>query len=166
MNQQQESERFLELAFADHDAALALSDIKENTPHEEGLRWLMQAEADRKGAQALFDAECFHLVCFLAQQITEKALKAYLYAQGEELVTGRSINKLIHRCGEYDSDYLTLRPEAAPLDGLYIPTRYPNAVPDSIPADVFTRPAAVSALEITDKVLDRVKTWFEKNVDE
>ncbi|NLV26547.1 MAG: nucleotidyltransferase domain-containing protein [Methanomicrobiales archaeon] len=35
-------------------------------PHEEGLRWLMQAEADRKGAQALFDAECFHLVCFLA----------------------------------------------------------------------------------------------------
>jgi len=46
---------------------------------------------------------------------------------------------------------------------LYIPTRYPNGVPDSIPADVFIRPAAVSALEITDKVLDRVKTWFEKN---
>jgi|GEM_PF-4725771 len=33
MNQQQESERFLELAFADYDAALALSQIKEIKPH-------------------------------------------------------------------------------------------------------------------------------------
>jgi HEPN domain-containing protein len=62
-----------------------------NKPLAEGLRWLMQAEADRKGAQVLFDSECYYLVCFLSQQITEKTLKAYLYAQGEELVTGHLI---------------------------------------------------------------------------
>ncbi|MHA1372166.1 MAG: HEPN domain-containing protein, partial [Promethearchaeota archaeon] len=50
----------------------------------EGFRWLKQAEADRKGAQLLFDGGSYHLACFVGQQIAEKALKAYLYAQGEE----------------------------------------------------------------------------------
>ncbi len=29
------------------------------------------------------------------------------------------------------------------LDGYYVPTRYPNSLPDSIPARVFTREAAM-----------------------
>lgn len=132
-----------------------------NKPITEGYRWLMQAKADRKGAQVLFDAECYHLVCFLSQQITEKALKAFLYAQGEEIVTGHSIEKLIRRYGEYDKEFLSLRSEAAPLDGLYIPTRYPNGVPDSIPADIYTKPAALTALNITDQVMDMVGNWFD-----
>lgn len=132
-----------------------------NKPYDEGLRWLLQAEADRKGAQVLLEAESYHLVCFLAQQITEKALKAFLYAQGEELVTGHSIDRLIRRCAEYDQEFISLRPEAAPLDGLYIPTRYPNGVPDSIPADIYTEPAALSALHITDQVLDLVRDRFQ-----
>ena len=115
-----------------------------NQPVTEGLRWLMQAEADRKGVKVLFDLECYHLVCFLSQQITEKALKAYLYAQGEELVTGHSVDKLIRRCGEYYIEFISLRPDVSPLDGLYIPTRYPNGVPDSIQADIFTKPSAVT----------------------
>jgi hypothetical protein len=43
----------------------------------EGLRWLEQAEADRHGAQLLFDGGSFHLACFVAQQVAEKALKAF-----------------------------------------------------------------------------------------
>ena len=43
-----------------------------------------------------------------------------------------------------------------PRDGLYIPTRYPHGVPDSIPAEEFTRPATLSALAITDIVLEKV----------
>jgi len=44
----------------------------------QGLRWLEQAEADRHGAQLLFDGESYHLACFIAQQVAEKALKAFL----------------------------------------------------------------------------------------
>jgi len=68
----------------------------------QGLRWLEQAEADRHGAQLLFDGESYHLACFIAQQVAEKALKAYLYAQGEEIVLGHSVEALCRRAAEYD----------------------------------------------------------------
>jgi len=52
----------------------------------EGWRWIEQAEADRQGLQLLFEGGSYHLACFIAQQVAEKALKAYIYAQGEEFV--------------------------------------------------------------------------------
>lgn len=42
------------------------------------------------------------------------------------------------------------------LDGYYIPTRYPNGLPDGIPADVYTREAAEGAVALAREVLDRV----------
>ncbi|RJR32555.1 MAG: HEPN domain-containing protein [Desulfobacteraceae bacterium] len=52
----------------------------------EGLRWLEQALADRKGAQLLFDGASYHPACFVGQQIAEKVLKAFLYTRGEDVV--------------------------------------------------------------------------------
>jgi len=93
-------------------------------PRSEGLRWLEQALADRVGAQLLFDGGSYHLACFVAQQIAEKALKAFLYAQGEEFVVGHSVGALSRWAAEFDSDFEKLRETVAPLDGYYIPTRY------------------------------------------
>ncbi len=45
-------------------------------PKAEGLRWLEQAEADRKGGQLLLEGGSDHLACFIAQQVAEEALKA------------------------------------------------------------------------------------------
>ena len=61
-------------------------------PKAEGLRWLEQAEADRKGGQLLLEGGSDHLACFIAQQVAEEALKAFLYAQGEEIVSGSAAN--------------------------------------------------------------------------
>lgn len=47
---------------------------------EEGDRRLSQATADLHWATHLAREEGWHLACFLAQQVTEKALKAFLYA--------------------------------------------------------------------------------------
>ncbi len=44
----------------------------------EGLRWLEQAEADREGARFLFEGGSYHVACFVAQQVTEKAITAFL----------------------------------------------------------------------------------------
>lgn len=123
----------------------------------EGLRWLEQAEADRHGAQLLFDGASYHLACFVAQQIAEKALKAFLYAQGEDLVIGHSVEALCRWAATFDADFEQLRQEAAPLDGYYIPTRYPNGLPDSIPARVYTRSAAEAALRLADQTLHVVQ---------
>ena len=77
-------------------------------------RWLEQAEADRHGAQLLYDGASFHLACFVAQQVAEKALKAFLYAQGEEIVIGHSVEALSRWAAEYDRDFEALRIQVAP----------------------------------------------------
>jgi len=123
----------------------------------EGLRWLEQAEADRKGAQLLFDGGSYHLACFVGQQVAEKALRAFLYAQGEEFVIGHSVEGLCQWAAQSDADFEELREEAAPPDGYYVPTRYPNSLPDSIPARVYTRTVAGEVLRLTDQVLHLVQ---------
>jgi HEPN domain-containing protein len=57
-------------------------------PLEEGLRWLEQTPEDLKWARHLSQEGGYHLACFLAQQVTEKALKAFLYAQGRKSFWG------------------------------------------------------------------------------
>lgn len=123
----------------------------------EGLRWLEQAEADRKGVQLLLDGGSYHLACFVAQQVAEKALKAFIYAQGEEFVVGHSVEALSRWAAEFDPDFEKLRPQVAPLDGYYIPTRYPNGLPDSIPARVYTRPVAEETARMADLLLSLVR---------
>ena len=127
----------------------------------EGLRWLEQAEADPKGARLLFEGGSYDLACFIAQQISEKALKAFLYAQGEEFVVGHSVEALCRWAAEYDGDFDRLREEVAPLDGYYIPTRYPNGLPDNIPARVYNRSAAEEGLRLADKTVQLVRKKFE-----
>jgi HEPN domain-containing protein len=126
-------------------------------PRAEGLRWLKQAEADRKGAQLLFDGQSYHLTCFVAQQIAEKAVKAFIYTQGEEFVIGHSVEVLCRWAAQFDAEFEKLREAIAPLDGYYIPTRYPNSLPDSIPALVYTRKAAEDTLQLADRALTLVK---------
>ena len=121
------------------------------------MRWLEQAEADRRGAQLLFDGASYHLACFVAQQVAEKLVKAFLYAQGEEIVIGHSVEALARWAAEHDADFETLREATAPLDGYYIPTRYPNGLPDSIPARVYTSAAAQDALRMADLLLRAVQ---------
>jgi HEPN domain-containing protein len=128
---------------------------------EEGGRWLEQAVADRHGAQLLWNGGSYHLACFIAQQVAEKALKAFLYAQGEEFVIGHSVEALCRWAAEFDPDFESLREAVAPLDGHYIPTRYPNGLPDSIPARVYTRPVATEALRLADQTLRLVQEKFQ-----
>jgi len=127
----------------------------------EGLRWLEQAEEDRKGAQILLNGGSYHLACFVGQQVAEKAIKAFLYGQGEEFVIGHSVETLCRWASEFDKDFETLRKDIAPLDGYYITTRYPNSLPDSIPAKVYTLRVAEEVLRMTDKALDLVRKKIE-----
>ena len=67
------------------------------SPAEEGRRWLEQAQEDLRWAEDLAQRGGYHIACFLAQQVGAKAFKAFLYAMGEELVLGHSVERL---CGE------------------------------------------------------------------
>jgi HEPN domain-containing protein len=117
-------------------------------PLVEGQRWLEQAQEDLHWAQHLAREGAHHLACFLAQQVTEKALKAFLYAQGEEIVIGHSVARLCARAAGYQPVFAEKAREWSILDGYYVPTRYPNSLPDSIPANVYTRRAADEAVAL------------------
>jgi len=113
----------------------------------QGRRWLEQAEDELDAAEKLLDLEKYYLVCFLCQQVAEKALKSIYYARGAVSVRGHSVEALCRQAAEFDSGLSPLLEELSPLDAYYIPTRYPNSLPNSVPARVYRRPQAEDALK-------------------
>jgi HEPN domain-containing protein len=77
------------------------------------------------------------VACFLYQQGAEKLLKAVLYLKGERPVVGHATTHLAARCAEYDPGFKDLLESCRELDVFYIPTRYPNGVPDGAPYEFF-----------------------------
>jgi len=126
-------------------------------PREEGRRWLEQAEEDLKWTRHLVREGAYHIACFLAQQVAEKALKAFLYAHGREIVLGHSVERLCRDAAQYDAALAAHAPRWAILDGYYVPTRYPNSLPGSIPARVYTQEAAEAAARLAAEVVAAVK---------
>jgi len=127
-----------------------------NRPREEGQRWLRQAQEDLYWSRHLAEQGGYHLACFLSQQVAEKALKAFVYAQGQDIVIGHSVERLCVAAAAYEPEFQTRVRSWSILDGYYIPTRYPNGLPDGIPADVYTQQAAESAVELAGEVVDLV----------
>ncbi|MGC8719533.1 MAG: HEPN domain-containing protein [Thermodesulforhabdaceae bacterium] len=123
---------------------------------EEGKRWLEQSVEDLKWAKDLAERGGYHIACFLAQQVGEKALKAFLYAQGEEIVIGHSIERLCHSASRFDAEFSEKVKSWSILDGYYVPTRYPNSLPDSIPARIYTKAAALDAVRLAEEIVNFV----------
>lgn len=131
----------------------------------EGMRWLKQAQEDLYWAQHLHQEGGYHLVCFLAQQVTEKALKAILYAQGEEIVLGHSVVRLGAQVSVYFPSLQQKLSSWSILDGYYIPTRYPNGLPDGIPADVYTKSASSQAVQLAGEAVSLANQYLTKSSD-
>lgn len=123
---------------------------------KEGMRWLLQAEQDLDDAKYVFRGKRFHLVCFLAQQAAEKALKAFLYANGETRVFGHSVAELCRRAISYDKEFEKAK-KASVLDKYYVPTRYPNGLPGGVPYEVFDEVDAERAIKLSEEVIELVK---------
>ncbi len=135
------------------------------SPLEEGMRWLEQAVEDLRWTRDLAERGGYHIACFLAQQVGEKALKAFLYAQGEEIVLGHSIERLCHQAAQWEPRFGELVKRWAILDGFYVPTRYPNSLPDSIPARVYTEDAAREAVRLASEIVTFVKELLAEGQD-
>jgi len=126
------------------------------SPAEEGRRWLEQAREDLRWADDLAQRGGYHIACFLAQQVGEKALKAFLYAKGEELVLGHSVERLSAEAARHDPRLHEAARRWSILDGYYVTTRYPNSLPESIPARVYTPDAAKEAVRMAREIVTDV----------
>ena len=129
-------------------------------PRAEGTRWLKQAGVDLDAARAL--AERFHaLACFHAQQSAEKALKAILFASGERPVLGHSLGELGERVQQVSAAFEAIRAQVAKLDRYYIPTRYPNGLPEGgDPSTAFDVEDARGAIATAERALQHAEGFL------
>lgn len=123
---------------------------------EEARRWLSQAQYDLRAARVNEQNGIYAWTCFLCQQSAEKALKAFLYAQGEGPVIGHSSYRLAQECAAFDPEFATVERACKKLDGYYIPTRYPNGLPGGVPHEVYDAVDAAEALEAATVVLSLI----------
>lgn len=98
---------------------------------------MRQAQEDLKDAKRAREGGRFSLGLFLCQQATEKALKAYLFWKGEEEpITTHSVDRLLKAAMTYETEFEQVK-RAKKLDHYYLTTRYPNALPGSVPAEYY-----------------------------
>ena len=124
-------------------------------------RWLLTAEEDIQAAELLFQAEMYAQACFYAQQSGEKALKSLWYLVDAD-PWGHSVQRLASefpRRAEI-ADLEAWIEQGALLDKFYIPTRYPNGLPDLTPGQVYRREDARQGLVAAGQLIAGCKAWL------
>jgi HEPN domain-containing protein len=128
---------------------------------EEARRWLATAEDDLDSARILKKEGKFAHSCFHAQQAGEKAIKAVWYFADAD-PWGHSIKKLIEDLQEVNARlFRSVKPliqSGAVLDRFYVPTRYPNGLPEITPKEAFFNEDAEASLKSSAAILRKVRS--------
>ena len=136
-----------------------------NNREREARRWWRQADRDLESGRITARHDRHEVACFLSQQAAEKALKSFLYAQGEDPVLGHSLLELCRRSGSYEPELGELRVEAKRLDAVYVSTRYPNGLSGELtPGDFFDATDSEAALAASAKILAVVRNRLSEAV--
>ena len=117
-------------------------------------RWLRQAENDLAAARVMLREGFFAQTCFLAHQVAEKALKSLAYYRGDRFVTGHSLSDLTRSLLNTFPQLSDHTEAVGILDQHYVPTRYPNALPGSVPFEVYTRGQGEDAVGTASRTVD------------
>lgn len=120
------------------------------------MRWFDQAVEDLGAATVLKDGDRFAQSCFYSQQASEKAMKALGWIKGVDL-WWHSLLALSDEILKLGYDPALDEKDLAMLDRFYIPTRYPNGIPDVIPQRAFLKSDAESGIEAADRILNSVR---------
>jgi HEPN domain-containing protein len=132
-------------------------------PHLDAQRWLTFAEQDLRMAELALSAEIFNQTCFHAQQCVEKCLKACLTAAGELLPRTPRIADLLQQLpAAAQGTVAGLEQELLVLDQFYIPTRYPDALPGSLPEGLPQQPHAAMALATARRCYGEIQRWIDE----
>lgn len=124
--------------------------MSRGSARQRAILWFRQAEEDLKAAAVLRRSGQHSQACFLAQQAGEKSLKAQL-ADGDQDLRSHSLAALLRELGGDELEQWST--EARALDKLYAPTRYPDALGDAAPMDVFGPEDADAAIAAAERLL-------------
>ena len=122
--------------------------------------WLHQAQADLELAGVSAAAGHHEWACFACHQAVEKALKGLHLGHGQQAWghgLGRSWRDLPPAvAAELAASVSDLEDRLRILDALYIPTRYPDSLPDGAPTDHFGRLQSEDALRHARSIVDAI----------
>ncbi|MCS6925943.1 MAG: HEPN domain-containing protein [Candidatus Binatia bacterium] len=119
-----------------------------------GQRWLRQATHDLAIARGHQERGDYADACFMAEQAAQKALKAFLIAQGQRSVPIHSVAQLAERCARFASDFAAHITPGRILDQYYIPTRYPDALaPPAVPFESYTQEQGEQAVAAAEAIV-------------
>lgn len=129
----------------------------------ETRRWLATARDDMESARTLEKNGKYAHACFHAQQAAEKSLKT-VWIREDADPWGRSIKKLI---GDLESVNLTTHQYFSEytrgglvLDQFFIPTQYPNGLPELTPAEAFIADDASQCILLQGSIVSAVERYI------
>jgi HEPN domain-containing protein len=123
--------------------------------NEESNKWIMFAYEDLRMAELAFKEKINNQVCFHSQQCIEKTLKGFINYKGRVHPQTHKLADLLSYISP--SPFDNLRNDILIIDRFHTPTRYPDALPGSLPEGLPTEKDAKEAIEIARFVLKKAK---------
>lgn len=125
---------------------------------DRSIDWLRQAENDLGWAEDTFSGSRWSQVCYIAQQVGEKALKALAIKRGAAHIRSHSIVDIAKALGENGD----VEKAGRRLDQYYMTTRYPDSLPSGAPFEFFDEEQAAEAISYAKEILAFVRSvWAQ-----
>lgn len=133
---------------------------------KEADRWLRQAEYDLKAAEWNQQGGFYAPASFWAQQSAAKSLRAFLFFSKEDARETRSVVDLLDRAITYEESFRRFIGSSTSLDIYYKTSRFPDAIPGGIPAEVITEKDSRDAIRQASEILSIVERKRKEHVPE
>lgn len=127
-----------------------------SVPESNFAAWVTKAEHDLLNIQNNLAARNvpWDTVCFHAQQVVEKLLKAFLMYQGRDVSRTHDLVALLAQCAEVDRSLVTFEADCHKLTSFGVASRYPDDLFEPTEAD--TRQLVEAAQRIRTAILGRL----------
>jgi HEPN domain-containing protein len=126
-------------------------------------RWLMTAKKDLQAAEVLFASEMHAHACFQCHQAGAKAVRALWRLQAADFRTPSIKRLVIEFPGRIKiADLQDWAAAAALLDKFYIPTRYPNGLPDLTPDEIYGKEDGRQGIEAARLLVAGCEQWLQE----
>ncbi len=129
--------------------------------HTQSARWLSQSKHDLRAARKTSDSGFYAWACFMSHQAAEKAIGAYLYARGAELIWGHGIADLCEDAMAFEPSFDLVKSSAVQLDKYFFGSRYPTTIPSGTPFESYVLEDAQRALAIAEETIRFVDRQIE-----
>ncbi|MBI4211181.1 MAG: HEPN domain-containing protein [Deltaproteobacteria bacterium] len=115
--------------------------------------WLFYAGQDVQASNILYREKIYVQTCFHAHQCVEKTMKAFLVLHGQRIPKTHDLLVLFEDSLVLDQNlFKSFEDQMMTLNLFYIPTRYPDAIPGSLPHRLPNRSDAKEALTTAEEV--------------